>query len=163
MANVDVASGIGGGYHPSQIVTAKMPYVVSVTFTWAQAATAKGSAIAAADVIQCIDIPAGTMVLGGSIKKTEAPSGTVSVCTLDLGTGAEVDLFVDGFDYYAATTGDWAQPAAAWAPLVNTAADTVDVVVASLTGTLTDGDVTVSVVLVDLEKPPAPGLAALQS
>lgn len=163
MANIDLATGIGAGLHPSQIVTSKMPYVVSVTFTWAAAATAKGSAVAAADVVQCIDIPAGTMVLGGSIKKTEAPSGTVSVATLDLGTGAEVDLFVDGFDYFAATVGDWAAPAAAWAPLVNTAADTLDVVVASLTGTLTDGDVTVSAVFVDLEKPSAPGLAALRS
>lgn len=163
MANVDVASGINGGYHQAGVANLKMPYVQSVTFDWATAVTAKGSALAAADVIQCMDIPAGTMVLGGSIKKVEAPTGTVSAATLDLGTGVDVDAWVDGFDYYAATAGDWAQAPAAWFPIINTAADTVDVVIASLTGTLLTGDVTVSVVLVDLEKPLAPGIAGLRS
>lgn len=163
MANVDVASGIGAGLHQSSVATLKQPYTQSVTFTWEAAVTAKGSALAAADVIQCLDVPAGTMILGGAIKKTEAPTGTVSVCTLDLGTGVDVDAWCDGFDYYAATVGDWSQAPAAWFPITNTAADTVDVVIATLTGTLLTGDVTVTVVVVDLEKPAAPGLAALGS
>jgi hypothetical protein len=163
MGTYDLASGINGGYHPTQIVTAKMPYLVTKTFTWAAAKAAKGSDLAAADVINAIDVPAGTAILAATIKKVDAPTGTVSVATLDLGTGVDTDNFVDGWDYYAATAGDWAQAPAAYQPFYNTAADTIDVVIATLTGTLLTGSVTVSALLCDLEGINAPGIVALRS
>lgn len=164
MADVDIATGLNSGLGPASSMTMKFPYAVSVNVSWAAAATAKGSALAAADVIQAIDVPLGTAVLNAFLLKVDAPTGTVSVCTLDVGTGVDVDVFVDGFDYYAAVAGDWAQAPAAYQPVVAVANDTVDVLIASLTGTLLTGNLTLTAVLLDATRAPLqPGLAALGS
>lgn len=163
MATIDLSNGLGTG-HPA-ILTRTVPYVVRTTIDLAEAATSKGSALAAADVIQAIDVPVGTVILFAGIKVITASTGS-TVLTLDLGvTGIDADNFVDGYDYFAAVAGDYAQAPAAYQPIViGSTADTLDVLIATLTTTNTGGTFEVWAVLVDVNsKPAAPGIAAIGS
>lgn len=104
------------------------PYLVQKEIDLAAAATAKGSALAANDIIQAITVGAGTMILNAGIEVVTAAAGGSS-CTLDLGvTGIDVDVFADGFDIDGASAGDYSQNPAAYQPVViGSAADTIDV------------------------------------
>ena len=74
----------------------RQPYMVQTVVDLATALSDKGSALAANDVIPCISVPAGTLILNAGIQVDTATSGGTT--TLDLGTGVDVDCFVDGFD-----------------------------------------------------------------
>ena len=52
------------------------------------------TSLAGDDIVQLIDLPADTMVIGGCLEVLEA-SGNANV-TLDVGTSTDVDAFVDG-------------------------------------------------------------------
>jgi hypothetical protein len=83
------------------------------------AATTKGTALAAADVIEVIDVPAGTMVLNAGLQVITVATGESNDTTVDLGiTTTDPDCFVDGFDLDAAAAGAYAQNAAAFQPLI---------------------------------------------
>jgi len=124
------------------------PYLVQQEIDFAAAATAKGSALAAADVITAITVGAGTVVLNAGIEVTETPAGGTGT-VLDLGvTGIDADVFVDGFAFDSATAGDYAQNAAAFQPVViGSAADTIDVLVQAATTASTSGKIRVWAVL----------------
>jgi hypothetical protein len=124
--------------------------MVQTVVDFATALSDKGSALAANDIIPCISVPAGTLILNAGIQvDTVASSGTT---TLDLGTGTDVDCFVDGFDADDGTAaGTFAQNAAAYQPILATAADTIDIKLATQSGTaLTTGKVRVFAVLMDV-------------
>tara|TARA_R110002124_G_scaffold130556_1_gene292476 strand:- start:2576 stop:3067 length:492 start_codon:yes stop_codon:yes gene_type:complete len=126
------------------------PYLVQTIVDYATALTDKGSALAANDIIPCIAVPAGTLILNAGIEvDTVASSGTT---TLDLGTGVDVDCFVDGFDADSGTAaGTYAQNAAAYQPILAVAADTIDIKLATQSGTaLTTGKVRVFALLMDV-------------
>ena len=128
----------------------RSPYMVQTVVDFATALSDKGSALAANDIIPCIAVPAGTLILNAGIQvDTVASSGTT---TLDLGTGTDVDCFVDGFDADDGTAaGTFAQNAAAYQPILATAADTIDIKLATQSGTaLTTGKVRVFAVLMDV-------------
>ena len=128
----------------------RSPYMVQTVVDFATALSDKGSALAANDIIPCISVPAGTLILNAGIQvDTVASSGTT---TLDLGTGTDVDCFVDGFDSDDGTAaGTFAQNAAAYQPILATAADTIDIKLATQSGTaLTTGKVRVFAVLMDV-------------
>lgn len=165
MATVDMATGIGNGKAPSRYANTKVPYLVEVTLDLAAAATAKGSALAASDVIEVMDIPAEHVVVSAGFEVTEAMAGTSTDATVDLGvTGVDADVFVDGFDLDTASVGDYAAQAAAFAPVVvGGTADTIDLTIATQTGTITGGKLRVWALMVDLKDRVAPGLAALGS
>jgi len=74
----------------------KQPGVVSVRLRGADAADAKGSALAANDLIQVCTIPAGTTVGFATLNVLTADTGTT--LTFDLGDGSTADEFVDGAD-----------------------------------------------------------------
>jgi hypothetical protein len=117
----------------------------------AAAATAKGSALAAADVIETLRVPAGSVILGGWAQKTAALTGTVSVLTVSVGvTGVNATGYASAWDAYAAAVGGYSTPGAT-TPIVisTTGGDTVDILLASLTGTLTGGKFLVAVVVAD--------------
>lgn len=106
--------------------------------------------LAATDVIQAISLPKGTVVLAAGIEVLTAVAGT-SVMTLDLGvTGGDVDQWVDGFDADAAVAGDYAAATTTAPQLVMTAADTIDVLVATMTGSLTAGVIRVWAIIADI-------------
>ncbi|MAN64696.1 MAG: hypothetical protein CMI60_22415 [Parvibaculum sp.] len=125
-------------------------YFVQHELDYAVALSDKGSALAASDVIPVIAVPAGSVIMNAGIEVvTAASSGTT---TLDLGTGVDPDCFVDGFDGDSGTAaGTFAQNAAAFQPLVCTAADNIDVTIASQSGTaLTTGKIRVFAMIMDV-------------
>jgi hypothetical protein len=157
MATIDLSSGLGNGQHPSRSL-GRLPYVVEKTIDFAVATTAKGSALAAADVIEAIDVPAQSVVLNAGYEVTATITGDV---TIDLGvTGVDADVFVDGAVLAAATTvGTFAQNAAAYQPVVLGAADTVDLLIAGSTAAISAGKVRVWALIVDVSDKDAPGEA----
>ena len=129
-----------------------VPYLVDVSIDFAAAATAKGSALAAADIIECISVPANTLILNAGIEVITVLGGESSDTALDLGvTGVDVDVFVDGFDGDAAAAGAYAQNAAAFQPVVIGTADTIDLLIAAATTAPTSGVVRVWAVLMDID------------
>lgn len=160
MATIDLATGLGAGTHPTRFGNTKVPYLVEVEIDFAAAATAKGSALAAADVIQAVDVPEGSVVLVAGAQVTEAMTGTAADATVDVAIGAST--FVDGFDLDAAAVGAYA-PAAAAASAVAGADDTIDVTLATATGTVTGGKLRVFALVVDVAELSRPGLAQLGS
>ena len=157
MATIDLSNGLGGAPRPVRSLT-KMPYFVEKTIDFAAAATAKGGVLAAADVIEAIDVPAGTMVLNAGLQVVTVATGESNDNTLDLGiTGVDADCFVDGFDLDAAAANAYAQNAAAFQPLIVGAADTIDLLIATASTAPTGGKVRVWAVLCDIGAKPAPG------
>ena len=133
-----------------------VPYLVDVTIDFAAAATAKGSALAAADVIECINVPANTLILNAGMEVVTVLGGESNDTTFDLGvTGVDADVFVDGFDADAATAGAYAQNAAAFQPIVNATADTIDLLITTATTAPTSGEVRVWAVLINVDGRPA--------
>lgn len=164
MATIDMADFLGASVHQS-VHSTRFPFAYhEVSIDLDDAEAEKGSALAAADVIQAIDIPPGSVVMAAGIEVTTAQSGS-SVLTLDLGiTGVEADNFVDGFDLVAAVAGDYAATPAAFQPLVvGNTADTLDVLIASLTTTNTGGVIRVWAIIGDITDSRKPGLTALKS
>ena len=158
MATIDLSNGLGGAPRPVRSLT-NMPYFVEKTIDFAAAATAKGSALAADDVIEVIDVPAGTMVLNAGLQVITVATGESNDTTVDLGiTTTEPDIFVDGFDLDAAAAGAYAQNAAAYQPLVVGTADTIDLLIATATTAPTGGTVRVWALMCDIGAKPAPGL-----
>jgi hypothetical protein len=157
MATIDLSSGLGNGQHPSRSL-GRLPYVVEKTIDFAVATTAKGGALAAADVIEAIDVPAQSVVLNAGYEVTATITGDV---TIDLGvTGIDADVFVDGAVLAAATTvGTFAQNAAAYQPVVLGAADTVDLLIAGSTAAISAGKVRVWALIVDVSDKDKPGEA----
>lgn len=158
MATIDLSNGLGGAPRPVRSLT-NMPYFVEKTIDFAAAATAKGSALAAADIIEVIDVPAGTMVINAGLQVVTVATGESSDTTVDLGiTGTEPDNFVDGFDLDAAAAGAYAQNAAAFQPLIVGTADTIDLLIATATTAPTGGTVRVWALMCDIGAKPAPGI-----
>lgn len=130
----------------------RMPYFKEVLIDFAAAATAKGSALAAADVIEAISVPANTMILNAGLEVITVAGGESNDTTVDLGvTTTEPDNFVDGFDLDAAAAGAYAQNAAAFQPLVIGTADTIDLLIATATTAPTSGVVRVWAVLMNID------------
>ena len=128
MATVDVSNGINAGTHPSRAIR-KEPYKVEVDVNLATATTTKGSALAASDVLEVIDVPAKTMVWAAGFEVVTPSDGDFNV---DIGiTGTDVDAFVDGFDCDSNSTGDMTNLPAAYQPQVVATADTIDVLLTS--------------------------------
>jgi len=130
----------------------RMPYFKEVLIDFAAAATAKGSALAAADVIEAISVPANTIVLNAGLEVVTVAGGESNDTTVDLGvTTTEPDIFIDGFDLDAAAAGAYAQNAAAFQPLVIGTADTIDLLIATATTAPTSGVVRVFAILMDID------------
>lgn len=164
MATIDMATEGAAGLHPSRASNVKVPYLVEVEIDLADAVTAKGSALAQADVIQAIPVPAGTMILAGGAACKAVMTGTSTDLTLDIGvTGGDVDNLVDGWDFDAATAGAFATVVGVNEPVFITTADTIDILFVTQTGTVTGGVIRVFALLVDVSDSVASGLAALGS
>lgn len=127
-------------------------YFIEKEIDFAVAATAKGSALVATDVIEAIAVPVSTVILNAGLQVVTVATGESNDTTLDLGTGVDVDNFVDGFDLDAAAAGAYAQNAAAFQPIVvGTTADTIDLTIATATTAPTGGKVRVWALLMDIE------------
>ena len=132
-----------------------VPYLVDVTVDFAAAATAKGSALAAADVIEALQIPAQSIVLAAGFEITSAITGS---CTVSLGvTGVTAAAYVSAFGVTGSlSVGDYATPATAGYPIVTKAADTLDLLLVTETTTLSAGSIRVFAVIVDAQDKTGP-------
>lgn len=95
MATVDYIGETTSG-HPARDYR-KDAYRVSKTVSLATAATTRGSNLVATDVIEVLQIPAGTMVLGAGVEVVTGTTSVASAATFDLGYGGSVDIYADGF------------------------------------------------------------------
>jgi hypothetical protein len=148
MATITTLSNtVGAGTQPSRSLR-NMPYVVENTINWASAVTAKGSALAAADVIEALQIPAQSIVLAAGFEVITAATGS---CTVSLGvTGVTAAAYVSAFAVTSsATAGTYATPATAGYPIVSQSADTLDLLLVTETTTLSAGSIRVFAVIVD--------------
>lgn len=157
MATITVSDLQGGG-HPSRHGATNLPYTVEAIVDFAEVLAKKGSALAAEDIVEAVAVPAQTLVLSAGVEVLEAADSTT--LTVDVGvTGVDTDVWVDGFNAKSAA-GTYAQNPAAYQPIVvGAAADTVDIELATLTGSLTAGKLRVFAVLLDVSDKKAPGIA----
>jgi len=144
-----LSNAVGAGTQPSRALR-NMPYVVENTINLASAVTAKGSALAAADVIEALQIPAQSIVLAAGFEITGAVTGS---CTVSLGvTGVTAAAYVSAFGVTGSlAVGDYATPATAGYPIVTKAADTLDLLLVTETTTLSAGSLRVFAVIVDAQ------------
>ena len=164
MATVNMTTSPTNVTHPSRGSNVRVPYAVEYMLDWGEAATAKGSALAAADVIECIDIPAETIVLAAGFEVYTVSTGESADVALTLGDGVDPNRWVDTFDLDAAAAGAHGTIVVATAnPTVFATADTIDVVISAATTAPTGGKLRVYAVLVNVANAAAPGLAALAS
>lgn len=137
----------------------------SKVIDFAEVLEAKGSALAAADVIEAIRIPDDCYVYLAGIQTLVADDATT--LTLDLGTDVDPDNWVDGYDQAAAAANAYATSiipgTTAAVNFSVTAKNSVDVTLATLTGTLTVGKIRVFVLVVDLKGEVETGLAQVGS
>lgn len=164
MATITMTTAGVAGCHPSRNANVKVPYLVEVEIDLADAVTEKGSALAQADVIQAISVPANTMILAGGAACKSVMTGTSTDLTLDIGiTGGDVDNLVDGWDFDAATAGAYATVVGVNEPVFITTADTIDILFVTQTGTVTGGVIRVFALLLDVSDAQAPGIVAVGS
>ena len=149
-----LSNAVGAGTHPSRSIR-PMPYVVENTISLAAAVTAKGSALAATDVIEALQIPAQSIVLAAGYEITSAVTGS---CTVSLGvTGVSAAAYVAAFAVTGSlAVGDYATSASAGFPIVTKAADTLDLLLVTETTTLSAGSIRVFAVLVDAQDKTGP-------
>ena len=139
-----LAKAIGGKGNPG-----RKPYLVEVEINLATAATAKGSSLAANDIIQAITVSAGTAILYSGTEVLVAPAGGNSG-TFDLGiTGGDVDAFVDGGAITGAAAGAYSAMANTAVPIVSAASDTIDMLLLGTTPD-TSGVIRVYAMLMDV-------------
>jgi len=157
---IDMTSGQGTTGHPSRM---RGVYVIDKTIDYAAVLVKKGSALAAADVVQVLDIPAETFVLAAGAEIITVGNATTLTLDVDFAGG---DDYVDGADaiaavgYCAAGTNGFtgiqfanaveSSTLTNTAAIHNTAADTLDVTFKTLTGTLSTGKVRVYAMLADI-------------
>ena len=142
------SSGGGTVGHPSNAANA---YVVTSPVYDA----ADNTNLAQGDVIELVDVPADTLIIGGCVEVLAAVGN--SNVTMDLGfTGGDVDCFIDG-----------SALAAGFQPFLNaaigvsgsnpkmvTSADTIDALIISSSGTETALRFRIHVVMVDVSRNP---------
>lgn len=164
MATVNMTTSPTVVKHPTLGGNVKHAYLVEYMLDWADAATAKGSALAAADVIEVIDIPAESIVLAAGFEVFTVATGESADVALTLGDGVDPNRWVDTFDLDAAAAGAHGTIVVATAnPTIFATADTIDVVISAATTAPTGGKLRVYAVLIDASNAAAPGLAALAS
>ena len=118
----------------------RQPYMIQADLNFATAASDKGTALAANDVIPGLTIPANTLILAAGFEVTTAHAGTSTDTDFDFGvTGGDLDNFVDGFDFDGASVGDYAFKAGQTPVLVGGTSDTIDIEIQAMTGTTTGG------------------------
>jgi hypothetical protein len=145
MATVSNFVRVGGKGNPG-----RKPYFVEAEIDLAEAATAKGSALASSDILQAITVPADHVVMWAGLECTETPAGGTGT-VLDLGiTGNDPDRFVDGFAYDSASAGDYATMANTGVPLALGSEDTIDVLIQAATTVSTSGKVRAFAVLMEV-------------
>ncbi len=141
-----------------------VPYLVEQEIDLSKIATQKGSALAAGDIVEAIKVPAGSVVLLAGLAAKTVKAGSSTDVALDFGiTGNDPDRFVDGWVYGTAAAGDFAPFATtAITPIAFSAvSETLDILIAAQSGTVTGGIVRAWAVLLDVNDRPQGGIVGL--
>ena len=145
MATYDV-TGPGSGTRPGRYNPGvRTPYMVENTIDVSQINSGSGSA--QNDILQCIDVPAETLIMAAGVEVLTACSSSV---TIDIGTTGssagflDPDAFVDGYD----ATGATYAPSLGSVPIITKAADTLDALLQGAASTA--GKIRVWAVLCDI-------------
>lgn len=158
MATITLTAPTGGATMSTKQWKA-VPTLISHIIDYADVLALKGSALAAADVVESIRIPAGCMVLMAGLQQIVAANSTT--LTLHLGVDSDNDGYVASYNAQAGTVGAYAT--SLYDPtevqVFYTAADSLDVTFATLTGTLTAGKIRVFALILDVTGEPEPGIA----
>lgn len=163
MATVSLADAATRTQSPSRASNVKVPYLVEKTIDCSTLAASKGSAIAAADVLQVIRIPAESIVLCAGLEVVTAVNGS-SDQSIGLGDSGSTSRWVSAFDLDAATAGSHApMVVASTNPTVFGTTSTVDIIVTAATTFATTGIIRVYALMVDASNAAKPGLAQLKS
>jgi hypothetical protein len=122
MATYDVTGPSNAGARPGRFSAGiRTPYLVENTIDISAVNSDAGTADG--DILQCIDIPAETLILHAGVEVLTALS---SSATIDLGvTGADPDRYVDGD-----TNATGYSTLTATARMVSASADTLDALIA---------------------------------
>lgn len=136
---------VGGVTHPSRGGDVKAPYLVEFELDFAAALTAKGSALAAADVINCLVLPAGSVVMGGGTQIKTAANSTTTTVNFGVNGGAD---FTSGLDAKSTAGTYGTDVGAVWK--TSSAGTTLDITLATLTGTLSTGKLRVWALILDV-------------
>lgn len=166
MATVNMVRAATSSTHPSSFgPNVRLPYLAEVEINIVDVIAEKGSAVAAADVIDVIGIPANTIVLAATLQKTSAFAGTSTDLTLDFGvTGGDTDAFVDGWDFDGATVGTHgALAAGSSVGVLFDTAGKLSILVATQTGTWTAGKIRAQVLMLDISDKRTATIAQLGS
>lgn len=153
MANIVTAKPATSAGHVSKFgPNVRLPYLVEVEITAAQLIATKGSALAAADTIDVINVPANTVVLGAWLLKADTFAGTSADLALSFGlSGGTANQFVASWVYPGAAVGSYGTAGAgAPAGLTVAAATPMRITVSAQTGTWTGGSIRAQVLLLDL-------------
>lgn len=144
-----LSNAVGAGTQPARSVR-NVPYMVENTINFATATTAKGSALAAADVIEAVQIPAQSVVLAAGYEVLSAITGDV---TMSVGvTGVLATAYVNAATLAAATAvGTYGTSSTTAYPIATATADTVDLLISASTTALSAGSVRVWALLVDAQ------------
>jgi hypothetical protein len=151
MATITSLASTGTGH--ANRTNRRTPYLVEAWIDLADAVTAKGSALAQGDIIEAIKVPPGTFVLTAGFQVWDNMTGTSTDATLDMGiTGVNADAYVDGFDLDGAADRAYATPAttANEVTFVGASSDTIDLLIATQTNTITGGVLRAYAVLQDV-------------
>ena len=145
MATYDV-TGPGSGTRPGRYNPGvRTPYMVENTID--VSAINSDSGAAQNDVLQCIDVPAETLIMAAGVEVLTACSSSV---TIDIGTTGnsagflDPDAFVDGYD----ATGATYAPSLGSVPIITKTADTLDALIAGAASTA--GKIRVWAVMCDI-------------
>jgi hypothetical protein len=124
----------------------QQPILLSNIIDFADALVAKGSALAAADVIEALRLPAGGYYVHFAGLQCITPDDATTL-TVSVGTGAGAANWVSGFDQAAAAAGAYATMiipgTSGTINFASNAGESIDITFATLTGTLTVGKVRV--------------------
>lgn len=134
---IDMKKGGTGAGTPNY----RKQLVYKQTIDFAEVLAEKGSALAAADVIEVFQVPAGCVVEYANITPKVVCNAEATVLIMDLGDGVTPALYVDGTDGEALTDGVPIMTVQKYYPVT----DTVDLTIQALTGTLTTGKVQISI------------------
>lgn len=147
MATINMRRG-GTTGAPTRWANVETPYFVQIDVDLAEVAEAKGSALAASDVIEVLQVPADTVIMMAGVELTEAIEGA-SALTVDVDTSVNSQSYVSGFDAVAAVVGD--QDVGTTAAVYG-ADDIVELSLSAVTGTITGGTLRVFALMLNIKE-----------
>jgi len=131
---------------PSRNGDARQPVMLDAKIDFAAALAAKGSALAASDVIKALNVPVGCIVLAAGASIVTPVNSTT--CTIGVGYVGSASAWASGFDIQGGAAGAYSTAVAAYNNFGATAGS-VDVTLSTMTGTLSTGVIRVWALVLD--------------